>query len=71
MTVIESTMRLNYPKNKYEVIFAVQDEADPSLDVVRMVLARFPDVQARIVIGKPADTLLDTADHLQTTPRSA
>lgn len=61
VTVIESTMRLNYPKNKYEVIFAVQDEADPSLDVVRMVLARFPDVQARIVIGQSFTPACQTA----------
>lgn len=45
---LESTMKLEYPK--YEVIFAVQDPQDESLAVVRMLMEKYPDIPARIVV---------------------
>ncbi|GFZ42874.1 hypothetical protein JCM24511_00592 [Saitozyma sp. JCM 24511] len=46
---LESTMRLEYPK--YEVIFALQDEDDEALPVVKMVIEKYPDVPASISIN--------------------
>lgn len=48
-TSLESVLKLSYPN--YEVLFAVQDEADPALGVVRMVLEKHPAANARIVVG--------------------
>jgi ceramide glucosyltransferase len=42
-------MKLSYPK--YEVIFALQDENDEALPVVNMVMEKYPDVSARILIS--------------------
>lgn len=51
-STLESVMRLNYPK--YEVIFALQDPRDEALPVVKMVMAKYPDVPASIVISESA-----------------
>ncbi|WWD16790.1 hypothetical protein CI109_101222 [Kwoniella shandongensis] len=46
---LESCMKLDYPK--FEVIFALQDENDEALPVVRMVMDRYPNVDARVIIN--------------------
>ncbi len=43
-------MKLDYPK--YEVLFALQDEKDEALPVVRMVMEKYPDVAAKVIIGQ-------------------
>lgn len=47
---LESMMRLDYPN--YEVIFALQDDNDEALPVVRMVMDKNPDVDARVIISE-------------------
>lgn len=49
---LESMMRLDYPN--YEVIFALQDPNDEALPVVRMVMEKNPDVDARVIISESA-----------------
>ncbi|KAK8861307.1 hypothetical protein IAR55_002126 [Kwoniella newhampshirensis] len=46
---LESCMKLDYPK--FEVIFALQDEKDEALPVVRMVMGKYPEVDAKVVIN--------------------
>lgn len=46
---LESVMKLEYPK--YEVIFALQDEHDEAIPVVKMILDKFPTIPARIIIS--------------------
>jgi ceramide glucosyltransferase len=46
---LEAAMKLSYPK--YEVIFALQDERDEAIPVVKMIMERYPEVSARIIIG--------------------
>jgi cellulose synthase/poly-beta-1,6-N-acetylglucosamine synthase-like glycosyltransferase len=43
-------MKLDYPK--YEMIFSVQGEDDEALPVVRMIMEKYPDVNAKIIIGQ-------------------
>ncbi|OXG09990.1 ceramide glucosyltransferase [Cryptococcus neoformans Tu401-1] len=45
---LESVMKLDYPK--FEVIFAVQDEKDEALPVVNMVMEKYPEVEAKVII---------------------
>ncbi|WWC87552.1 uncharacterized protein L201_002442 [Kwoniella dendrophila CBS 6074] len=45
---LESCMTLDYPK--YEVIFALQDENDEALPVVRMVMEKYPAIKAKVII---------------------
>ncbi len=47
---LESVMKLDYPT--FEVIFAVQDENDEALPVVKMVMDKYPDVPARVIISE-------------------
>ena len=47
---LESVMKLDYPI--FEVIFAVQDENDEALPVVKMVMDKYPDVPARVIISE-------------------
>lgn len=43
-------MKLDYPK--YEVLFALQDQNDEALPVVRMIMEKYPEVEAKIIIGE-------------------
>ena len=43
-------MKLDYPK--YEVLFALQDEKDEALPVVKMVMEKYPSVRAQVIIGE-------------------
>ncbi len=54
---LESAMKLEYPK--YEVLFALQDEKDEALPVVKMVLEKYPNVPAKVIIGMIRPSSLD------------
>lgn len=43
-------MQLEYPK--YEILFAVQDEKDEAIPVVRMLMEKYPDIRAKLIVGK-------------------
>lgn len=47
---LEAAMKLSYPK--FEVIFALQDDQDEALPVVRMIMEKYPGVNARVIIGE-------------------
>ena len=46
-----SQVRQHYPK--FEVLFGVRDEEDPSVAVVRRLQDEYPDVAIRLIIGAP------------------
>jgi len=46
---LEAAMKLSYPK--YELIFALQDERDEAIPVVKMLMEKYPGIRARIIIG--------------------
>ena len=43
-------MKLSYPR--YEVIFALQNERDEALPVVKMIIEKYPEINARVIIGE-------------------
>ena len=47
---LEAAMKLDYPK--YQVLFALQDEEDEALPVVRMIMDKYPNVDAKVIIGE-------------------
>lgn len=47
---LESGFCLNYPR--YELIFCVADAGDPVLPLVRRLMARHPQVNARVIVGE-------------------
>ena len=49
---IRSHATIDYPE--YEVLFGVQDPADPALDDIRRLIAEFPGGRLRIVMVDPA-----------------
>jgi len=61
---LETSFKQHYPK--FEIIFAVADEHDPCLHVVRDLIDKYPDVDARISLGELSITSL--APSHGTTP---
>lgn len=49
---LESTLALDYPKDRYEVIFALQRENDQALDVVRRLMSKYTDVDMRVIVSE-------------------
>ena len=47
----ESFCRQNYPE--YEILFAVNDDSDPAIPLIRDVAARFPERNIRLISGAP------------------
>lgn len=45
-----SSFEMAYPK--FEVIFCVPDETDAAIAVVNKLIARYPQVDAKLMIGK-------------------
>ena len=46
---LESTFLQDYPN--YEILMSVADELDQALPVVRNLIAKYPNIDAKIVIG--------------------
>jgi ceramide glucosyltransferase len=47
----ESFCRQNYPD--YEILFAVNDDSDPAVPLIRDIIARFPERSIRLISGAP------------------
>jgi ceramide glucosyltransferase len=47
----ESLCRQNYPE--YEILFAVNDETDPAVPLIRELAARFPERNIHLISGAP------------------
>uniref|UniRef100_A0A673AXX5 ceramide glucosyltransferase n=1 Tax=Sphaeramia orbicularis TaxID=375764 RepID=A0A673AXX5_9TELE len=47
---LETFFTLDYPK--YEILLCVQDQDDPAVDVCKKLLGKYPNVDARLFIGK-------------------
>jgi ceramide glucosyltransferase len=46
---LESSFKQDYPN--FEILFSVADEDDEALPVVRDLISKYPDVNARVIIG--------------------
>lgn len=46
---LETFFTMNYPK--YELLFCIEDESDPSIMLVRKLIERYPNVDARTFMG--------------------
>lgn len=47
---LESTFRQEYPV--YEILFSVADENDQALTIVYSLLEKYPNINARVIIGE-------------------
>jgi len=48
---LESSFKQDYPN--FEILFSVADEDDEALPVVHELISKYPDVNARVIIGAP------------------
>ncbi|KAF8744723.1 Glycosyl transferase family 21, partial [Rhizoctonia solani] len=49
---LESTFLQEYPLERFEILFCVADANDQALDVVNELLAKYPHVNAKAVVGE-------------------
>ncbi|KAG4305560.1 hypothetical protein PORY_001116 [Pneumocystis oryctolagi] len=47
---LESAFLQDYPK--FEIIMSVADETDPAVDVAKELIAKYPGVNAKVILGK-------------------
>ncbi|VUG18075.1 DEBR0S3_01706g1_1 [Brettanomyces bruxellensis] len=52
---LRSSFEQDYPKNRLEIIFCVQDSDDPAIPIVDDLISKFPDVDAKLMIDKPSE----------------
>lgn len=52
-----SSFEQAYPLERFEILLSVRDPEDQALPVVREVMARYPHVKARIIVGECALSL--------------
>lgn len=53
---LESTCLQQYPK--FEILFCIAEETDQALTVVEELIQKYPQVDAKVIVGKSA-ALLD------------
>ena len=46
---LESAFTINYPE--FEIVFCVQQETDPIIPVIRRLIAKYPHVSSRLLVG--------------------
>ncbi|KAI5813534.1 nucleotide-diphospho-sugar transferase [Pyronema omphalodes] len=49
---LASTCLLDYPRNKYELVFCVASPTDSSIPVIKSTLEQYPNVNAKLVISE-------------------
>ncbi|KAG8681520.1 hypothetical protein FRC08_015578, partial [Ceratobasidium sp. 394] len=49
---LESTFQQEYPPERFEILFCVADAEDQALGVVNELLAKYPHVNAKAVVGE-------------------
>jgi ceramide glucosyltransferase len=64
---LRSFFRLDYPV--YQLLFGVADADDPAIDVVKRLLAEFPDRDAQLVVGNPVFGLNPKVENLAAMDR--
>jgi ceramide glucosyltransferase len=48
---LDSAFRQDYPQ--FEILLSVADEQDPAIKVARTLIAKYPNIPARLIIGIP------------------
>ncbi|ODV94016.1 hypothetical protein PACTADRAFT_51751 [Pachysolen tannophilus NRRL Y-2460] len=49
---LESCFLQKYPTDKFEIIFCIADENDPSIPIVKNLQLKYPNVNSKIALGK-------------------
>lgn len=60
---LELSFLQDYPADKVQILFCLQDHDDPALPVLEMLVAKYPDVDAQILILAPG------SDHFGPNPK--
>jgi len=57
---LESAFRQNYPL--FEIILSVANESDPAVNVAKTLIAKYPNIPARLIIGILPQTSMQRFD---------
>lgn len=60
---LELSFLQEYPAQKVQILFCVQDTQDPAIPILQMLVAKYPEVDAEILILPPG------ADHFGPNPK--
>ncbi|KAL5534005.1 hypothetical protein ACEPAG_465 [Sanghuangporus baumii] len=68
---LESTFTQEYPHSRFEVLLSVADSDDQALSVVRSLLEKYPEVDARVIIGEEVVGVNPKVNNLMRSYREA
>lgn len=60
---IESSFLQNYPLDKLQILLCVYDANDPAIPTLQLIINRYPDVDAQILVSPPG------SDHFGPNPK--
>ncbi|MCP8716193.1 MAG: hypothetical protein M5E90_02105 [Asgard group archaeon] len=49
---LESSFLQNYPLDKLQILFCIDDESDPSIPIIKKLLSKYPHIDANILISE-------------------
>lgn len=66
---LESSFLQNYPQNKFEILFCVDETNDAAIPVVQSLIQRYPLVRAQILVSKHDPETNQSTQHFGPNPK--
>lgn len=54
---LESSFKQDYLKSKIEIVFCVQSSTDPGIPIIRKLISKYPETDAKLLVDKDQDHL--------------
>ena len=67
---LESSFNQNYPLDKLQILFCIDDESDPSIPIIKKLISKYPHIDANILISENYNLINKFSDdHYGSNPK--